>query len=215
MVQWFNPAGVRSMRQMFSQPHLLMPHMAVPDIRSIPYELLRDRGIKYVVFDKDNCLTAPYVDQIHPEFIDAWRRCRAVFPGPRVLIVSNSAGTPDDTGDEAAKKVEAALGVPVLRHRTKKPGCGSEVLDGLCGLARVPVGSIGPDQVAVVGDRLATDVLLANKTGMLSVWTRNIITTKGDNAVASLVRRLEHGVYEVLKGRGVQAPAHTSGLSKP
>ncbi|KAJ1666549.1 hypothetical protein EV178_002160 [Coemansia sp. RSA 1646] len=189
--------------------------MTVPDIRSIPYELLRDHGIKYLVFDKDNCLTAPYVDHINPEFKEAWSKCRAVFPEPHVLIVSNSAGTPDDTDDRAAKQVEMALGVPVLRHKVKKPGCGSEVLSGLCDLSNVPSGSISSGQVAVVGDRLATDVLLANKNGMLAIWTRDIITAKGDNVVALLARRLEHSVYAMLNERGVQAPAHVSGISKP
>ncbi|KAJ2037638.1 hypothetical protein GGI08_008452 [Coemansia sp. S2] len=178
-----------------------MPHLSVPDMRSIPYETLRTSGIKYLVFDKDNCLTAPYATEIHLEFQQAWSQCISIFTRNNILIVSNSAGTPDST---SAHEVEAALGVPVLRHTVKKPGCGQEILDAL---------GAKPSEIAVVGDRLATDVVLANTNAMLAIWTRDIITEKGDNSVAVVLRALEHRLYEVLRRRNVQPPAHPSGIS--
>ncbi|KAJ2816480.1 hypothetical protein GGI24_005711, partial [Coemansia furcata] len=158
-------------------------------------------GIKYLVFDKDNCLTAPYATEIHSEFQHAWSQCISVFTRSNILIVSNSAGTSDST---SAHEVEVALGVPVLRHRIKKPGCGQEILDAL---------GAKPSEIAVVGDRLATDIVLANTNGMLAIWTRDIITEKGDNPVAVVLRALEHRVYEILSRRNVQPPAHPSGIS--
>ncbi|KAJ1671942.1 hypothetical protein IWW47_000768 [Coemansia sp. RSA 2052] len=206
MVQWFNAAGIQSVLALLRRPHLLMPHMAVSDIRAIPYDALRSSGIKYVVFDKDNCLTAPYVNEIHPEFQHAWSQCNDTFSSNNILIVSNSAGTPDDVDGMSASAVERALGVPVLRHSVKKPGCGKEILDALAKGAK-------PEEIAVVGDRLATDVVLANSNGMLAIWTKDIITEKGDNSVAMVLRSLEHRVYEILKSRNVQPPAHPSGIS--
>lgn len=39
------------------------------DIRNIHFEQLkRQGGIQAMGFDKDNCLTAPYVPHIHPPF---------------------------------------------------------------------------------------------------------------------------------------------------
>ncbi|KAJ1948498.1 hypothetical protein FBU59_001565 [Linderina macrospora] len=175
-----------------------MPHLAVSDIRSIPFAKLRQSGIEYVVFDKDNCLTAPYHDIIHTEFLPAWETCLEVFSRNNIMIVSNSAGTPDDTDHVAACAVEAALGVRVLRHSVKKPGCGQEVVEAL--------GNVSPKKIAVVGDRLMTDVALANLNGMMGIWTRDIITTKGDNAAAAVIRRAEHWAYKELVRRGVHAP---------
>ncbi|KAJ2707961.1 hypothetical protein FB645_000311 [Coemansia sp. IMI 203386] len=200
MVQSFNLAGIKAAFALLRRPHLFVPHMAVSDIRSIPFDQLHQNGIRYMVFDKDNCLTAPYIDHIHPEFEAAWSRCKQIYSPKQILIVSNSAGTPDDAGYEAAERVEQALGVSVLRHETKKPACGQEVLDRL--------GTANPGEVAVVGDRLATDVMLANLNGMYSIWTRDIITTNGDNAAAAVLRRAEHSIVEVLVKRGIQAPVH-------
>ncbi|ORX74877.1 hypothetical protein DL89DRAFT_203302, partial [Linderina pennispora] len=135
-----------------------MPHLAVADIRAIPFAKLRQSGIEYMVFDKDNCLTAPYLDVVHTEFLPAWENCLDVF------------------SPKQSRAVEAALGVRVLRHAVKKPGCGPEVIEAF--------GNVCPGKIAVVGDRLMTDVALANFNGMMGIWTRDIITTKGDNAAA-------------------------------
>ncbi|KAJ2907863.1 hypothetical protein GGI21_003460 [Coemansia aciculifera] len=207
MVQWFNAAGIQSAFTLLRRPQLLMPHMAVSDIRSIPYDTLRASGVKYMVFDKDNCLTAPYVNEIHPEFQRAWSQCLDTFSSSNILVVSNSAGTPDDNANVMANAVEEALGVPVLRHKVKKPGCGMEIMSALA------EGGAKPGEIAVVGDRLATDVVLANMNGMLAIWTKNIITQKGDNSMAILLRSLEHRIYHALKSRNIQPPAHPSGIS--
>ncbi|KAJ2763519.1 hypothetical protein IWQ56_001931 [Coemansia nantahalensis] len=198
MVQSLNTAAIRSAWAVVRRPALLAPHAAVADIREIPFERLRRAGIRHIVFDKDNCLTAPYVDSIHPPFADAWQRCRAAFPGDGVLIVSNSAGTGDDAGGRAADAVERALGVPVLRHREKKPRCGREILARLA--------AADPAEIAVVGDRLATDVALANLNGMAAIWTRQIVSSKGDNRAAAALRRLEHAAHDCAQhARDVRA----------
>ncbi|KAJ1933751.1 hypothetical protein GGF37_006619 [Kickxella alabastrina] len=200
MVQSLNIAGIKSAFLLLRRPQLLLPHMAVSDIRSIPFDEMRQNGIKYLVFDKDNCLTAPYADHIHPDFQSAWQKCKDVFPHNRILIASNSAGTPDDANCKAAKSVELALGVPVLRHQVKKPACGLEIMAQL--------GATDPREVAMIGDRLATDIVLANINGFLGVWTQVIITTKGDNAAAAVLRRMEHALYDILHRYGFEAPSH-------
>lgn len=205
MVQSINTAGIRASLLLLRRPHLLMPHMAVQDIRGIPYKKLRQQGIKYLVFDKDNCLTAPYIDHIHPEFKSVWSECLSVFTPSNIRIVSNSAGTSDDPNGQAAQRVEEALGVPVLPHKMKKPGCGEVILESF--------NDSKMSEIAVIGDRLATDVAMANMNGMLAIWTQNIITSKGDNKMASILRWIEHRSYEYLRNHNVQAPVHPSGIS--
>ena len=52
-----------------------------------------------------------------------------------------------------------------------------------------------PEAVAVIGDRLMTDVLFANKNNMLSIWTRKIVTEEGDNTSAKYIRKFEYWLY--------------------
>lgn len=54
-------------------------------------------GIRGLIYDKDNTLTAPYVDEVHPVVAQAFQASKDVF-GDRILVLSNSAGTADDEG---------------------------------------------------------------------------------------------------------------------
>jgi phosphatidylglycerophosphatase GEP4 len=59
----------------------------------------------------------------------------------------------------------------VLRHSTKKPGCGTEILSHF---QRLPdSGVTNASQIAIVGDRLFTDTMLANMMGSWSVWVKD------------------------------------------
>ena len=62
--------------------------------------------------------------------------------------------------------------------------------------------------VAVVGDRLSTDILAANEIGALSVHTRPL-DTKGDNPAALLSRFLENRLLlPLLRRLGAAPPTH-------
>jgi phosphatidylglycerophosphatase GEP4 len=122
---------------------------------------LRNAGYKGAVFDKDNCLTIPYKDTLVPQLEDTWRECREAFGEGNVIIVSNSAGTKFDAGGIQAESVSYHLSVPVLRHGTLKPGysCIASIRAYFSSL-RVP---ISDDELVVVGDRIFTDVVMANR----------------------------------------------------
>lgn len=180
MVQSLNLSGVANAFRVLLNPSLAMPHMIVDDIRHINFRQLKQHAnIKAIGFDKDNCLTAPYVSTIHPPFKEAWKDCVETFSRDNVLIVSNSAGTKDDVDYKEAQKLEESLGVAVLRHDEKKPSggqCLKEKLD-----------PIPADQTAFVGDRILTDVLFGNRNGNLTIWTRRVVTEEGDNKAALIV----------------------------
>lgn len=107
-------------------------------------------------------------------------------------------------GYEAAARIETALGIPVLRHRTKKPGAIPEVLEYFQRVA-------GPEttykDICIIGDRLLTDVMWGNLAGMYTIHTQ-ILTEVGDNKVAAVVRRLENRFARLLMGRQWSAPPH-------
>jgi phosphatidylglycerophosphatase GEP4 len=45
---------------LLKDPSLMNPNLIIKDVKSIDYKKLREIGIKYVVFDKDNTLTETY-----------------------------------------------------------------------------------------------------------------------------------------------------------
>lgn len=96
---------------------------------------------------------------------------RAAYPRSKLLIVSNSAGTNDDPDGKEAALLERATGVRVLRHSTKKPGCGAQILDHFQNASDTKVTL--SRQIAVVGDRLFTDMMLANLMGSWGIWVKD------------------------------------------
>jgi phosphatidylglycerophosphatase GEP4 len=86
----------------------------------------------------------------------------------------------------------------VLRHDTLKPGCSEEIFAYL--KAR---GVTKPSQIAVVGDRIATDVVMASLMGARSVWIKD--GTPARPAEKTWYGPVEAGVVEMLQRRGWKA----------
>ena len=96
----------------------------------INYRKLHELGIRHIIFDKDNTLTAPYARRYFNEEIEGamLRDCKVVFGRENVAILSNSAGSKDDPGHKEAKVIEETLGLPVIRHKLKKPAVHSDIM---------------------------------------------------------------------------------------
>jgi phosphatidylglycerophosphatase GEP4 len=114
------------------------------------------------------------------------------YPGSRLLIVSNTAGSvsspsPSDPALSLAKVVAANTGVTVLTHSLKKPSCGKEIMDYFRNTdEKEGLRNIRPDQIAIVGDRLLTDMCLANEMGSWGVWVKDgVVDLKSKSVVSS------------------------------
>lgn len=126
--QSLNIDAVKALGKVIASPGLAVPHIAVPHIGHVNWPALAAAGIKGVVFDKDNTLTAPYVNTYDSRIVPAVAQCEAIFGSHRLVILSNSAGGPDDPGYADATAVEASLGMVVLRRQSKKPKGFDELL---------------------------------------------------------------------------------------
>eukprot|EP00041_Stephanoeca_diplocostata_P008729 m.129096 g.129096 ORF g.129096 m.129096 type:complete len:214 (-) comp17453_c0_seq14:975-1616(-) len=190
---------------------------------------------KYVFFayPQDNCeLLRQLQNCLSFEIIQiAVQECCEIFGPGNTVIFSNSAGSSDDPSFKEAIDLERSVGIPVLRHGTKKP-MGFETIS-----AHFATGT--PEQLVMVGDRVCvhcklpslpfisakkdsfsrsvcrvrtllqifTDVVFGNSNGMLTIKTEPL-TTHGDNAAVRLVRELENIFVYVLGVAGVVAPPH-------
>ena len=200
--QYWNSAGVAGAVEALRKPSLLLPHLSAPDVSALDFATLKRIGVRAVVFDKDNTLTAPYALNVHQRAAAGLERCLAGFGPENVAILSNSAGTHDDEGYREAEEIERALGISVVRHYSKKPSGAHELLTHWGGSVRAV-------EVLVVGDRLFTDVMFGTQHGMLTAHVTDILDYEGDNRLARQVRRVESSVIKpALLSLGVRAPVH-------
>ncbi len=181
----------------FFNKSLAMPHFSVCDIRNINPNKLKEYGFKGLVFDKDNTITAPYVNEIYPTIEDAFSEFQEVYKD-NIAIMSNGAGTKDDKHHTDARKIEFELGIKVLRHNRKKPAGIKEVLEYF---------GCEPNELVMFGDRIFTDVVFGNRYGMLTVHT-TLLTEQGDNKAAARVREYEIPLIQKWRGKGIMAPPH-------
>lgn len=188
MVQSLNTKALVTLASVIRRPSLMVPHVSVDNISEINYAVMKERaGIRAVVFDKDNTLTAPYASEIHPLAASGLETAKRVFGAENVAIMSNSAGTLDDPEYKDAVQIEAALGIAVIRHDEKKPGGLDEVLSHF----RME----DPAALCMVGDRLLTDVVFGNLYGMLTIHTLPLcrgVDNEADNLPSKLIRSAEN-----------------------
>ncbi|KAJ3850609.1 mitochondrial PGP phosphatase-domain-containing protein [Lentinula lateritia] len=163
-----NVPGILAPVQFLVNPRIIVPSLSVRDIRHLDFDALKRAGYRGAVFDKDNCLTLPGKDTLVPEIEEAWKECKQVFGKGNVLVVSNTAGAHVDAGGIQAESVRHHLGVPVLFHTSMKPAysCVKQIRSYFRSL-RNP---IKDDELIIVGDRLFTDIVMANRIREQS-WT--------------------------------------------
>lgn len=171
-----NVSATVNVLRLFANPSLCLPHHTVATFDQIPFPLSsaftsrhgeKKPDIRAVVLDKDNCFSIPKKNEVYGPYQSKFDELRKAYPGSRLLIVSNSSGTSSDKGHVEADILEKNTGVKVLRHDTKKPGCHSEIMEYF---RTTGTGVTSESQVAIVGDRLFTDMLMANMMGSYGLW---------------------------------------------
>lgn len=180
----FNLSGTLTFLKLFVNPSLCLPHATVKTFADLPVPLSKafkdsdgkEADIRAVILDKDNCFALPHSNEVYPPYKEKFDEIRKAYPGSRLLIVSNTAGTKDDKTGEGKVTLERNTGVEVMKHDTKKPGCRDEVFKYFREAQDVEI--TRPDQIAVVGDRLLTDVMMANLMGSRGVWVKDGVTEK-------------------------------------
>ncbi|OJD31169.1 had superfamily phosphatase [Diplodia corticola] len=206
-----NLSGTLNVFKLLRDPALCLPHYTVSTFNQLPVPLSRALtrpdgkpvDIRAVVLDKDNCFAVPHTDEVHPEYKAKFQELREAYPGSKLLIVSNTAGTASDPAHAQAELLQRNTGIRVLHHNTKKPGCRSEVFEYFRNAPDAGVTS--PSQIAVVGDRLFTDVMMANLMGAHGFWVKD-----GTIGPHSFFAKAEHKLAAFLLWRKYSAPAPRS-----
>jgi uncharacterized protein len=150
------------------------PTLYLTDMTAIRTEWLKAQGVKGLIFDLDNTLIRGFSGVVEPrikaklkEFQDAGIGC---------LVLSNNIMP------RYYRKAEKSLGIPVIGH-ARKP----KVASFAPALERM---GLSAGAVAVVGDRILTDVLGGSRIGAKTVLVRSL-NYENQGLIRRLLRRIE------------------------
>ena len=157
---------------------LVKPHLSISTFLDLPSNIgtaLRKENsptIRGLVLDNDNTLSPSRDPYFHPTYVQKIRQLREMEPFSAnknsILIVSNRAGAKPEYDSELAI-LEKELGLPVLHHKGEK-----EVKPVIAPMVLEHFHKHGvtdnPQEIAVIGDRLFTDVLMARLMGSWSIY---------------------------------------------
>ncbi|GAB0134425.1 hypothetical protein EsDP_00002799 [Epichloe bromicola] len=201
-------ASLNATRLLF-KPSICLPHYTASTFNDLPIPLdegLRRIGhksdIRAVVLDKDDCFAYPDAKEVYEPYRKHFDDLKQAYPGRKLLVVSNTSGaTSWDKDLKQAAQVEKSTGVHVLPHSVRKPGCGAEIMAYF--REHPETGVTDPSHVAVVGDRLTTDMMLANMMGGWGFWIKDGVVPMHQKSIFS---RMERTLSHLLLARGVRPP---------
>ena len=136
----------------------VLPHWTGGSIFDIDPAALARRGITLLLADLDNTLV-PYGVPEPTEAVRAWNRALEEA-GVTLFVLSNNRHP------QRAERFAHALGVPFLGHAGKPSPRGLEAAMARAGTDRT--------HTAMLGDKLLTDMLAANRAGVLPLMVEPV-----------------------------------------
>ncbi len=134
------------------RPKYLIPAINFKSIAEIPLEDLKSRGITALVFDVDQTLSSYGGTSLDPRICDNFKKLTREF---KSCILSN-------TNLERRTQLEGYFGIPAVQTSARKPQP-QAFLDALAYLQSQP------QNTAMIGDKLLSDISGANRVGMLTI----------------------------------------------
>ncbi len=157
--------------------HLLTPDLRLKNIFEINTDQLVKLGIKGIITDMDNTLV-PWSDWIvYPNLAEWFSELKQ--KGFKLVIVSNNSR---DRGGRLARELD----IPAIWYAVKpRRGAFKKAL---------AIMQLEPDEVAVVGDQIFTDVLGGNRLGLFTIHVEPI--SEKEFIWTKLMRILERLVFK-------------------
>lgn len=155
----------------------LYPDIYTKSIHTVPYNKLLNKGITALIFDIDNTLV-PFDIPHAPEVIVSFLRGLEA-QGFKICLLSNN-------NQQRVELFNEGLSYPAI-HKAGKPRLAGinlaiELLDA------------SPDQTAIIGDQIFTDVWCGNRKGITTILTRPVATR--DEFTVKLKRGIERVVVK-------------------
>ena len=175
---------VKILYNIVRDPLILSPDIKRKSVRGLDYHALKALGIRYIIFDKDNTLTKTYNGEFYDQDVEeSFQKGVEVFGVKNVGILSNSM----------EKDRKDWKGVGIITSKKKKPFNFDD--------AKSHFGAENNEEIAVVGDRLMTDIMMANLKGALGVYVEPLERSH-EKINIKMMRLLEDYTLKfVIKGK--------------
>ncbi len=162
---------------------LLFPKMYVPSVVHIDPDELRAMGIRCVLFDLDNTVVPRDKIDLQPEVAGWIRSLRE--KGIKACVVSNN-------GPDRIRRISGMEDIPSVCRAVKPLKNPFRKAMRMLGVA--------PEETAVVGDQIFTDILGGNRLGLYTILV-SPMPGKEYWATELINRRLERLVLKRMKGK--------------
>lgn len=128
-----------------------IPNMYYKSILDINYNLLKDKGIKYLLFDFDNTLATVKQKEISKKNLNRLNTLKKTF---KIIIISNNFS-------KKIKEECTKLNIDIIPFAMKPLS--------LCYKKVIEKYGCSKSEMCMIGDQLITDILGANKFGIFNV----------------------------------------------
>lgn len=165
--------------------HLLRPDEYRRSVYAIDIDRLRSRGVEAIILDLDNTLVPWNEPNPSPPLLEWF--AQAAKKGVRVCICSNNAGP-------RVKEFAERLGIPFVPRAVKPRRKGFRTAMAMLG--------VRPEETAVIGDQIFTDILGGNRAGAYTILVQPI-DVREFFLTRHLTRPVERVLLRYLENRGL------------
>jgi len=131
---------------------ILYPRIYVNSLLDIPLERLKELKIKAFILDLDNTVTEWNSSTVKKEIVEWFEKIKQ--EDFKACILSNN-------GEKRILSVSESLGIPYI-PRAQKPRRGAFY-------RAISLMGVDPEETAVIGDQIFTDVLGGNRAGLFTI----------------------------------------------
>ncbi len=162
----------------------LCPRVQAQSVLELDLDELKKVGIRGIIFDLDNTLVEWKQDDLSPEIIQLVSRFKQ--SGFKMCILSNAL-------EHRVEAVASLLDIPYVSRAVKPRKFPFR--------KALELMETEPDETAVVGDQLFTDILGGNRMELYTIWTPPLSDTEFISTRA--VRQLERLVIKRFRKKGI------------
>ncbi|MEG0874569.1 MAG: YqeG family HAD IIIA-type phosphatase [Clostridiales bacterium] len=156
------------------------PNLMAKNLSAIPLENLKNNGIKFLLFDVDNTIV-PYNSQGLTNHTIEWFKSTKEM-GFTMAILSNN-------NEARLTPVSEKLGIPFIARSKKPTTNGAKRAMALLGAT--------PEETALIGDQLITDILCGNLMGFFTIVVEPI--NKNEFWITKFNRNFERLIYNSIE----------------